>query len=96
MKHYFLFVVIIFSTSLVFSQNKETRLFPLNTYINNKNSRLSEDAISLLSNKINTITTNLGIGGENLANPRFLLYSKVVINKKNIIYIHQIKDHLIV
>ena len=85
MKHYFLFVVIIFSTSLVFSQNKETKLFPLNTYINNKNSRLSEDAISLLSNKINTITTNLGIGGENLANPRFLLYSKVVINKKNII-----------
>jgi hypothetical protein len=31
------------------------------------------------------IATNMGIGGENLANPRFLLYSKVVMNKTNIV-----------
>jgi hypothetical protein len=85
MKYIFLLLFACFSSLIVPAQNKETKLFPLNTYINTKKSGLSEDAISLLSNKINAITSNLGIGGENLSNPRFLLYSKVIINKKNVI-----------
>ena len=75
MKYIFLFLFACFSSLIVPAQNKETKLFPLNTYINTKKSGLSEDAVSLLSNKINAITSNLGIGGENLSNPRFLLYS---------------------
>ena len=85
MKYFFLFLFTFYSSQIVFAQNKETKLFPLNTFINTKKSALSEDAISLLTNKINSITSNLGIGGENLSNPRFLLYSKVIINKKNVI-----------
>jgi len=85
MKYIFLILFACLSSGMVAGQNNETKLFPLNTYINTKKSGLSEDAISLLSNKINAITSNLGIGGENLSNPRFLLYSKVIVNKKNVI-----------
>jgi hypothetical protein len=84
MKYLVLLITLLFS-NVIFGQTIETKLFPLNTYVNNKKSKLSEDALSILSNKINQLTSNLGIGGENPANPRFLLYSKFVINKKNIL-----------
>jgi hypothetical protein len=84
MKYLFLLT---FSLSIIClsAQTNEQKLFPLNTYINNKNALLSEDAVSMLSNKINVITSNQGIGGENPSNPRFLLYSKLIVNKKNVV-----------
>ncbi len=80
-----LITIILFIQINLLSQTLDFKLFPINTYINNKISKLSEDNISLLSNKINAITSNLGIGGENLYNPRFVLYAKYNNIKKNVV-----------
>ncbi len=84
MKNIFLLITLISLSVYCTSQDEANKLFPINTYINNTSSKLPADVISLLSNKINAISTNTGIGGDNNSNPRFILYAKVQINKKNV------------
>ncbi len=66
-------------------QSNSKYLFPLNTYVNNSESKLPESSLSILTSKINNIVAKSGIGGNNFNNPRFVLYTKFITTKKNII-----------
>lgn len=84
-KIFYLFIVFLLINFNLYSQNIDIKLFPINSFINNKLSKLSDDNLSLLTNKVNAITSNFGIGGENLYNPRFVLYIRYNKLKTNTI-----------
>jgi hypothetical protein len=85
MKFSFILFWGLFLNLVTHGQSDEKYLFPLNTYVNNSESKLPEGSLSILTIKINNIVAKSGIGGNNFSNPRFVLYTKFVTTKKNFI-----------
>jgi hypothetical protein len=83
MKKGLLFILVCLLSCQIFAQANDFGRIVLNTYISDS-LNVNADVKNVLSNKLNQITTNYGIGGSQ-ANPRFIITANIVVETKDII-----------
>lgn len=78
-----IFIALMLLSGIVNAQTDDISRIALNTYISSS-LRLSDESRSLIENKLNQITSNYGLGG-NQYNPRFIITANVIVTSKDIV-----------